>query len=56
MLRTVSVLFALVATLCMVFAIAGMVTGRQGAVTGWTVRAAAVLCFAIAVALNVAAH
>jgi membrane protein YdbS with pleckstrin-like domain len=56
MLRTFSVLFALVAVLCMIFAIAGMVTGRQGALTGWAVRAAAVLCFAVAVVLNVAAH
>jgi hypothetical protein len=40
----------------MIFAIAGMVTGRQGALTGWVVRTAAVLCFAVAVVLNVAAH
>jgi hypothetical protein len=56
MLRVFSVLFALVAVLCMIFAIAGMVTGRQGAMTGLVVRAAAVLCFAVAVVLNVAAH
>jgi len=41
----------------MVFAIAGMVTGREGgAVSGWVLRAVALLCFAIAVILNVVAH
>ncbi len=56
MLRTFSVLFALVAVVGMIFATAGMVTGRQGALTGWAVRTVAVLCFAVAVILNVAAH
>jgi hypothetical protein len=56
MLRVFSVLFAIAAVICMVFAIAGMVTGRQGALTGWTLRAAALLCFAVTVVLNVAAH
>jgi len=57
MLRALSVLFALAAVVCMVFAIAGMVTGREGgAVSGWVLRAVALLCFAIAVILNVVAH
>ncbi len=56
MLRAISVLFALAAVVCMVFAIAGMVTGRQGAMSGWVLRAVALLCFAIAVILNVVAH
>lgn len=56
MLRAISVLFALAAVVCMVFAIAGMVTGRQGAMSGWVLRAVALLCFAIVVILNVVAH
>ncbi|MGH3610826.1 MAG: hypothetical protein ACRDRD_22465 [Pseudonocardiaceae bacterium] len=56
MLRTLSVLFALAAVVSMIFAIAGMVTGREGALTGWVVRTVALLCFAVAVVLNVAAH
>lgn len=56
MLRVVSVLFAVASAGCMIFAIAGMVNGRQSERTGWRLRAAALLCFAIAVALNVAAH
>jgi hypothetical protein len=56
MLRALSAVFALIAVCCMVAAIAGMVTGRQSDRTGWLVRAAAVLCFGIAVALNAAAH
>ena len=56
MLHALAVVFALLAIACLTLAIAGMVTGRQGARTGWLVRALAVLCFAAAVALNVAAH
>ena len=37
-------------------AIIGMVTGRPGDRAGYFVRAAAVLCFALAVILNVLAH
>jgi hypothetical protein len=40
----------------MILAIAGMVAGRPSARIGWLVRVLAVLCFAAAVALNVAAH
>ena len=55
-MRALSVLFAVVAVLCMIVAIAGMVTGRPGARGGLVVRVVAVLCFGAAVALNVAAH
>jgi hypothetical protein len=55
-MRTLSILFALIAVVCMTVAIAGMVTGRPGDRAGLLVRVAAVLCFAAAVALNVAAH
>jgi hypothetical protein len=54
--RTLSILFALVAVVCMILAIAGMVTGRPGDRAGLLVRVIAVLCFGAAVALNVAAH
>jgi hypothetical protein len=40
----------------MVVAIAGMVTGRQGARSGFVVRLVAVVSFAIAVVLNVVAR
>jgi hypothetical protein len=55
-MRTLSILFALVAVVCMILAIAGMVTGRPGDRAGLLVRILAVICFAAAVALNVAAH
>jgi len=48
--------FALIAVICMTVAIIGMVTGRPGDRAGLLLRAAAVVCFAIAVVLNVAAH
>jgi hypothetical protein len=56
MLRVLAALFALVAVGCMVLAIVGMVTGRPGDKAGLLVRILALACFAIAVALNVAAH
>jgi hypothetical protein len=56
MLRTLAILLAAVAVGCMLLAVAGMVTGRPGDRTGWVLRAAAVVCFAAAVVLNVAAH
>jgi hypothetical protein len=56
LLRALAAAFALVAVACMTVAIVGMVTGRPGDRAGWFIRAAAVLCFATAVVLNVAAH
>jgi hypothetical protein len=55
-LRALSALFALGAVICMIVAIAGMITDRQSPMTGWALRAGAVGCFGIAVALNVIAH
>jgi hypothetical protein len=56
MLRALAIVFALIAVVCLVLATAGMVTGRQSARAGTLIRLAAVVSFAIAVALNVAAH
>jgi hypothetical protein len=56
MLRVLAAILALVAVGCMAVAIVGMVTGRPGDRVGWALRAGAVLCFAIAVTLNVIAH
>jgi hypothetical protein len=56
MLRALAIVFAVVAVVCMVVAIAGMATDRQSARTGWLVRLIAVVCFVAAVILNVAAH
>ena len=56
MLRVLAAVFALIAVVCMTVAIVGMVTGRPGDRAGWIIRVAAVLCFATAVVLNVAAH
>jgi len=55
-MRTLAILFAVAAVSCLVVATAGMVTGRPGARTGWVLRALAVLCFGLTVALNVATH
>jgi hypothetical protein len=54
--RILALLLALMAVGCMSVALVGMVTGRPGDRAGWALRAAAVACFAGAVALNVAAH
>jgi hypothetical protein len=54
--RALAVVFALIAVVCLIVAIAGMVTGRPGDRAGFAIRAAALLSFVIAVALNVAAH
>jgi hypothetical protein len=56
MLRVLAAILALVAVACMVVAVIGMVTGRPGDRAGWALRAAAVGCFGIAVALNSIAH
>ncbi len=55
-MRALAVIFAAVAVICMILAIAGMVTGRPGDRAGFAVRAIAVVCFAIAVVLNVVAR
>jgi hypothetical protein len=54
--RALAAVFALIAIVCMTVAIVGMATGRPGDRAGWLIRMAAVLCFAIAVVLNIAAH
>ena len=55
-MRIAAVLFALVAVVCLVVAIAGMATGRMDARRGTTIRIVALVSFAIAVVLNVIAH
>ncbi len=55
-MRAAAALLALVAVAFMTVAIVGMVTGRPGDRAGLVLRAAAVLCFLIAVVLNAAAH
>jgi hypothetical protein len=54
--RVLAAVFALIAVVCMTLAIVGMVTGRPGDRAGMLIRVAAVLCFATAVVLNIAAH
>jgi hypothetical protein len=54
-LHVLSIVFALVAAVCMVIAIAWMVTGKS-ARAGVLIRVAALACFVIAVVLNVVAH
>jgi drug/metabolite transporter (DMT)-like permease len=56
MLHALAVALAVAAVGCMVVATAGMVTNRQRPRTGWLLRALAVVCFAAAVALNIATH
>jgi hypothetical protein len=54
--RIAAAVLALIAVILLVIAIAGMVTGRPSDRAGTWIRAAAVVCFAAAVALNVLAH
>jgi hypothetical protein len=54
--RALAVVLALFAVILMIVAIAGMVTDRQSARTGWLVRLLALALFAAAVALNVASR
>ena len=54
--RIVAVLFALIAVLCLMVALAGMATGRMDARRGTTIRVVALVSFAIAVVLNIVAH
>jgi hypothetical protein len=56
MLRVLAAILALVAVACMSVAIVGMVTGRPSDRAGWALRAAAVVSFGTAVALNAIAH
>jgi hypothetical protein len=55
-MRALAILLAAVAVVCLIVAIAGMVTGRPGARGGLLVRIIALVCFGAAVGLNVAAH
>jgi hypothetical protein len=54
--RVLAAVFALIAVALMSVAIIGMVTGRPGDWAGGLIRAAAVLAFGVAVALNVLGH
>jgi hypothetical protein len=56
MLRVVAAILTLVAVGCMSLAIVGMVTGKPGDKAGLLIRLLALLCFVLAVVLNVAAH
>jgi hypothetical protein len=53
-MRFASALLALIAVALMMVAIVGMVTGRPGDRAGFVVRGLALLCFVVAVALNLA--
>jgi hypothetical protein len=55
-MRVLAVLFALVAVVCLIVAIAGMATGRMDARRGTAIRMVALASFAIAVVLNVISH
>ena len=55
-MRALAIVFAAVAAILMIVAIAGMVTGRPGARAGLFVRAAALILFGAAVALGAASH
>jgi hypothetical protein len=55
-LHALAIAFAAVAAALIIVAIVGMVTGRPGDRAGVLIRALAVVCFATAVGLNVAAH
>ena len=56
LLKLLALMLALLAVGCMTVALVGMVTGRPGDRAGWALRAAAVVCFAGVVVLNIAAH
>ena len=55
-MRALAAVFALIAVVCMSLAIVGMVTGRPSDRAGVFLRIGALLTFAIAVVLGVAAH
>ena len=54
-MRALAVILAAVAVICMILAIAGIVTGRPSDPAGYVIRAIAVVCFAAAVVLNIVA-
>jgi hypothetical protein len=55
-MHVLAILLAIAAVVCMIVAIAWMVTGRESDRAGWAVRVAALVCFVAAVLLNVASH
>ena len=55
-MRIAALLLGVIAVVCMIGAIAGMVTHNQSDRTGWLLRAVAVACFAGAVVLASVAH
>jgi hypothetical protein len=55
-MRIIALLLGLVAVMCLIVAIAGMVTGKPGDRVGWVLRAVAVVCFAACVIVNTIAH
>jgi hypothetical protein len=54
--RALAALFAAIAVALMVAAIIAAITGRPAARAGGAMRAVAVLCFGVAVVLNIIAH
>ncbi len=55
-MRVLAILFALVAVVLMIVAIAGMVTGRPSDRAGLAIRAGALFAFVAAVVLNIASR
>ena len=55
-MRVAAAILALIAVACLTLAIVGMVTGRPSDRAGGWIRGLAVLCFAVAVILNVASR
>jgi len=55
-MRVLAILFAVVAVVLMIVAIAGMVTGRPSDRAGLAIRAGALLAFVAAVVLNIASR
>jgi hypothetical protein len=54
--RALAVVLALFAVIFMIIAIAGMVSNRESARSGWAVRVLALTLFVAAVVLNVASR
>lgn len=55
-MRALAVVFAAIAVVLLIVAIAGMVTGRPGDRAGWLIRVTALICFVAAVVLNVSSR